>query len=153
MGSGSDQRRGSLISRKPMDPSSTPTLNAFVQAYCRRRPVNASFLGVCGYEHLLPDFSENGVADTVDEMNSLRSSLIGNSVDERLARGFLTIQIREFQSGHFHRANPALYTGEAIFGILTSPNRLPAVPRLLAQGRANIRRAPLEWTRRAIQEC
>src|SRR5204863_6860097 len=50
-------------------------------------------------------------------------------------------------------SNPTIYTGEAIFGVLTSPDRLHAVPRLLAQARANVRTAPPEWTRRAIQEC
>ena len=136
-----------------MDQPATPALNAFFEAYCRRRPVNASFLGIHDHDDLLPDFSEAGIADTVDEMATLRSRLNGNSVDEQLARSFLTIQSREYVSDHFYRSNPALYTGEAIFGILTSPQRLTAVPRLLAQARANVRTAPMEWTRRAIQEC
>src|ERR1041384_4517901 len=110
-----------------MGSSSTPALNTFLDAYCRRRPVNASFLGIRGFEHQLPDFSENGIADTIDEMVSLPASLQGDSIDERLARSFLTIQIREFQSEHFYRSNPALYTGEAIFGVLTSQHRLAAV--------------------------
>ncbi len=135
-----------------MDQPAAAALNDFFQAYCRRRPVNATFLGVRGYEHLLPDLSPNGIADTIDEMQGLRSRLKGNSLDEQLARGFLAIQAREFQSPHFI-SNPALYTGEAIFGVLTSVNRLPAVAGFLTQARSNVRAAPLEWTLRAIQEC
>jgi hypothetical protein len=136
-----------------MDPASSPALSAFFAAYCRCLPVNAGFLGVRGYDHMLPDFSDNGIADTISQAESIRSSLSDDSIDERLARRFLAIRIREFVSGHFHRNNPALYTGEAVFGFLTARQRLPAIPAFLAQAQANVRSAPLEWTRRALQEC
>ena len=136
-----------------MDQPAASTLNAFLEAYCLRFPVNASFLGVHDYDDRLPDFGENGIAETIDEMKTLRAGLRGNSIDEQLARSFVTIQIEEYSGDHFHRANPALYTGEAIWGILTSPQRLNAVPRLLSQARQNVRAAPIEWTKRAIREC
>jgi hypothetical protein len=141
-----------------MDQLAAPTIkdgpiDSFIDAFCRRRPVSASFLGVKDYDHLLPDFSENGIADTVAEMRSLRERLRGESVDERLARNFIDIQIAEFQGNHFQRSNPALYTGEAIFGVLTSPRRLAAVAGFLKQAGHNIQSAPLEWTQRAIKEC
>jgi len=136
-----------------MDQPAASTLSAFLEAYCRRFPVNASFLGVHDYDDRLPDFGENGIAETIDEMKTLRAGLRGNSIDEQLARSFVTIQIEEYSGDHCHRANPALYTGEAIWGILTSPQRLNAVPRLLSQARQNVRAAPIEWTKRAIREC
>ncbi len=36
-----------------------------------------------------------------------------------LAEGFLEIQLWEHDSHHFHRGNPCVYTGEAIFGVMS----------------------------------
>jgi len=140
-----DQPSASTIKADPID--------AFIDAYCRRRPVSASFLGIKDYDDFLPDLSDKGVADTVAEMQSLRQRLAGDSIDERLARNFIGIQVAEFQSNHFHHSNPALYTGEALFGVLRSPRRLAAVPAFLRQAEKNLHSAPPQWTHRAIQEC
>src|SRR5262249_45248926 len=59
----------------------------------------------------------------------------------------------EFQSNHFQQSNPALYTGEALFGVLTSPRRLASVPSFLRQAEHNLHSSPLQWTHRAIREC
>ena len=90
------------------------------------------------------------------------------ALDRRLSEGFLKIQSWEYRSGHFHRGNPSLYTGEAVFGLMSlfltdfapfgerlasATARMGAVPALLAQGRENVRRAPSAWTERAIREC
>ena len=64
-----DQSAASALRDDPID--------AFINAYCRRRPVSASFLGINDYDELLPDLSEKGVADTVAEMQSLRHRLNG----------------------------------------------------------------------------
>ncbi len=71
-------------------------------------------------------------------------------IDKRLAEGFLRIQQWEFGSDHFQRGNPALYTGEAIFGVIglfltdyapfaeraeAACARMHAIEGLLAQGR------------------
>ena len=40
-------------------------------------------------------------------------------IDKRLAEGFLRIQQWEAASQHFQRGNPSLYTGEAIFGVIS----------------------------------
>jgi hypothetical protein len=128
-------------------------IDAFIEAYCRRRPVSASFLGNNDHDDLLPDFSEKGVADTVAEMQSLRQRLTGDSIDEQLARNFIGIQVAEFQSNHFQQSNPALYTGEALFGVLMSPRRLASVPSFLRQAEHNLHSAPPQWTHRAIREC
>jgi hypothetical protein len=66
-----------------------------------------------------------------------------------------------------HR-NPALWTGEAIFGVLSlvtrdfapaadrldrARARLEGIPRFLSQARALIQEAPLDWKGRAKREC
>src|SRR6185437_12033556 len=104
-------------------------LDDFFAAYYRRRPVNATFIGVHNCDDQLPDFTPPGVAATVDEMASLLRTLRGVGVapptsdteatDLRLAEHFLMIQAWEFASYHFQRGNPCVYTGEAIFGVLS----------------------------------
>ena len=71
-------------------------------------------------------------------------------------------------SEHFHRGNPSVYTGEAVFGLLSlfltdfapvsewaeaATARMEAIATLLEQGRENVRRAPAVCTERAIREC
>lgn len=85
-----------------------------------------------------------------------------------LAANYLQIRLGEFRSQRIHLSNPALYTGEAIFGIVSlflcdfapieeraksAASRLEAIPPFLEQAKANLRTAPTEWTRRAIREC
>ena len=77
-----------------------------------------------------------------------------DEVDLALADGFLEIQIAEHESGHFLQQNPALWTGEAIFGVIalvtrTSPRsicgssrrsaRMRAIPAFLADARRVLR--------------
>jgi hypothetical protein len=183
-------------------------LDRFFGSYYAHRPVNATFIGVHETDFRLPDFSENGVGDTLADMEALRNERAGagpddrgpkgvssgghdpqpsstgfrgldaggagpapsgwEALDRRLAEGFLKIQLWEFGSEHFHRGNPSLYSGEAVFGVMSllladfaplaermenAAARLAALPRLLAQGRENVREAPLAWTERAIREC
>jgi len=153
-------------------------LDAFFASYYRHRPVSATFIGVHEYDDRLPDYSPAGVAAVRAEMADLLRQLDDGSVappvtpaeviDATLARGFLTLQLWEYGSGHFVTANPTVYTGEAIFGVIalflrpfaplpmrveSAIARLHAIPALLAQGRANVRAAPLAWTERAIREC
>lgn len=153
-------------------------LDLFFAAYYRHRPVNATFIGMHDYDDRLPDFSPAGVDATVAEMESLLQRLADGSVDRptseaeaidlRLAEHFLAIQLWEFASHHFQRGNPSVYTGEAIFGVLSlflrpfapidarveaAIARLEAIPAFLRQARANIRSAPPEWAARARREC
>ncbi|MGD8322367.1 MAG: DUF885 family protein, partial [Gemmatimonadota bacterium] len=152
-------------------------MDAFFASYYMRRPVNATFVGVHEYDHRLPDLSENGAGDTLADMETLLQGSRDldpavlepvEQVDLRLARGFLRIQLRELESRHFLQGNPSLYTGEAIFGVMSlflsdfaplearvesAVQRLEAVPALLAQGRDRIREAPMVWTQRAHREC
>jgi hypothetical protein len=152
-------------------------LDDFFVAYYRRRPVNATFIGVHDHDQRLPDLSEAGVGDTVAEIQTLRRRLTSlpaetltpaEALDRRLAEGFLEIAEWEFDSGHFHRRNPSFYTGEAIFGVLglllrpfapierrveAAIARLEAIPALLAHGQTNAREAPPWWADRACEEC
>jgi hypothetical protein len=150
-------------------------LNGFFSSYYRHRPVNATFIGVHDLDHRLPDYSEAGTGDVLadttrllDQAGTLRPQSLWERIDLRLATGYLRIQEWEYRSGHFHRGNPSLYTGEAIFGVMSlflsafapladrvasATARLEAVPGLLAQGRRNVRAAPTAWTERALREC
>jgi len=156
----------------------TGWLDDFFASYYRHRPVNATFIGVHQYDDRLPDYSPAGIAAVRAEMASLLRQRDDGSVappatlaaamDATLARGFLELQLWEYGSGHFVTANPTVYTGEAIFGVIvlflrpfaslavrveSAIARLHAVPALLAQGRENVQAAPLMWTERAIREC
>src|SRR2546426_10762981 len=88
--------------------------------------------------------------------------------DRPLADGCLEVERWELASEHFHRGNPCVYTGEAVFGVIAlflrdfappaqriaaAVARMRAIPDLLAQGMANVRRAPRAWVERAIREC
>lgn len=159
-------------------------MDAFFASYYARRPVNATFIGVHDRDHELPDFSDHGAGDTLSEMRRFLDDIrsvrgeVGRDrygapsgaedLDLRLAEGFLRTQVWEFESRHFHRGNPSLYVGEAIFGVMSlfltefapliervaaATERMEAVPRLMAQGIENVRRAPDAWARRAIREC
>jgi hypothetical protein len=149
-------------------------LDRFFTAYHFRRPVNATFIGRHEYDAALPDYSDRGMGDTVAEMEGLLRSApdgVGSPsqrLDVRLAKGFLKTQLWEFGSGQGPLGNPSLYTGEAVFGVMSlflsdfaptghrveaAIERLHATPALLAQGRANVREAPTEWVQRALREC
>ena len=154
-----------------------PWLDRFFQSYYRHRPVNATFIGVHEHDHRLPDFSDAGVGDAESDARALLADARSidpaslprvDQIDLQLATGFLEIQRWEFQSRHFHRGNPSLYTGEAIFGVMalflnqgapsaervaSATARLDGFGPFLAQARANVREAPPGWTERAIREC
>jgi Bacterial protein of unknown function (DUF885) len=161
--------------------TSTPTfiawLDDFFASYYRHRPVNATFIGVHSYDERLPDCSEHGLGDALADAEALLVRLralpdepltAAATIDKALAAGFLEIQRWELASEHFQRANPCFYTGEAAFGVISllrrpfapiaqrlaaANRRMEAIPALLAQGRANVRRAPLAWVERADDEC
>jgi hypothetical protein len=133
-------------------------LDDFFSHFYRWHPVDATFIGIHDHDHLLPDLSEEGMAQTAAEIRDLlrRSRALpdeplsaSESIDRRLAESFLEIQHSEYEGPHFWRGNPALYTGEAVFGVLGlllrpfaplqerlafAVQRLRAVPRLLSEG-------------------
>jgi hypothetical protein len=152
-------------------------LDRFFATYYRHRPVNATFIGNHDHDHRLPELSDEGVSALSSDADALGVELqalsgeelsLVEELDSQLARGFLEIQKWELDSGHFHRLNPATYTGEAIFGVVSlllrdfaplaerlesARARLAAVPRLLDEGRRNVASAPRAWSERALREC
>jgi uncharacterized protein (DUF885 family) len=152
-------------------------LDDFFNAYYKRRPVNATFIGVHDLDHQLPDFSKPAMAETQVEMQALLERLknlpdedlsTAESIDRTLAEGYLRTQLWECQSNHFQHGNPCLYTGEAVFSVISlflndfapvgervaaAIDRMYGIPMLLAQGQANIRRSPRKWIENALSEC
>ena len=109
-------------------------IDDFFTHYYARRPVNATFTGVHAYDDQLPDWSLDGMAALDDEMRSLGSALESeypapgsaaalrsnpDLLDAELARAFLEVQRAENASMHGPRGNPALWTGEAVFSIVS----------------------------------
>jgi hypothetical protein len=139
--------------------------------------VNATFTGFHEHDAVLPDWSRAARAAETDDLRSLRESLEALTtsddatvrLDASLAAANIDVRIAEFESGHFHDRNPALWTGEAIFGAVSlmirpfAPvterlpalaSRLDAVPGFLAAMRDVIRGpVPATWTERARKEC
>lgn len=152
-------------------------LDRFFEFSFRRRPVDATFAGEHRFDHTLPDFSEAANQAAAREMRELLDDLglipsEGLSEAQRhdllLAEGFLELQLWENDAPHFHRGNPSLYTGEAIFSVLAlfhrdsepvseraeaAISRMRLMPEFLAQSRQAIERAPVAWTERAIREA
>ena len=152
-------------------------LDAFFDAYFRQRPVNATFIGVHAFDDRLPDLSETGQASNAAESTALLKQLralpneplsASQQLDRQLAEGFLEIAEWESTSAHYARGNPSLFTGEAVFGVLSlllrpfarlserlelANARLAAIPRMLDDGRAVLHDAPTAWSLRARREC
>jgi uncharacterized protein (DUF885 family) len=158
-------------------PAFTAWLDDFFASYYRHRPVNATFIGVHSYDERLPDCSERGLGDTLNDTEALLARLrelpgeplsAAQTIDRELASGVLEIQRWELGSAHFQRANPCFYTGEAAFGVISllrrpfapiaqrleaATQRIEAIPALLKQGRAQLRHVPEAWIERAEGEC
>ena len=160
-------------------------LELFIDHYYRRRPVNATFTGVHDYDAQLPDWSPSGLAALDDEMRQLIVRLdeaypapanVGalrddvNLLDAELARGFCEIQLSESASGHGVRGNPALWTGEAVFSVVSlmirefaplddrvrsAVDRMRAIPAFFEQAREcfDERALPGAWVARALRDC
>ena len=145
-------------------------LDRFFDSYYRRHPVNATFIGRHEHDHRLPDFPDDESSSLLAELASIPDEELTpvEEIDRDLARGQLEIEVWEARSGRIHNLNPAAYTGEAIFGVFSlllrefaprderyrnAAERLAAVPRLLDQGKENVRAAPRAWTERALREC
>src|SRR5215471_630598 len=126
-------------------PGFSAWLDDFFASYYKRRPVNATFIGIHTYDDELPDLSEAGVAATLGDAEGLLARLHAlpdepltawQRLDCQLAEGFLLIQKWEASSFHFGPSNPVHFSGEAIFGLVSlllrpTPERLQsAVARL-----------------------
>lgn len=156
-------------------------LDRFFEIYYRRRPVTATFTGVHRHDNELPDWSPAGLDTAVAEMRELRRLLdragrvpdaavtaFPDDVDLALADGFLEIQIAEHEGPHFYRSNPALWTGEAIFSVISlvtrdfaplaerreaAAARMRVIPGFLEAARHTLQVAPASWRDKALREC
>lgn len=172
---------GELAARVSEPSAADAALDRFFEAFYRQRPVTATFTGIHDHDGRLPDWSPAGLARAVDEMRALRRELdaVGRvpddavrefptQVDLALADGALDLALAEHESEHFLHANPALWTGEAIFGVLSlvtrdfaplpdrlvhARERLERVPGFLDQARTVLAAAPIDWKSRALREC
>ncbi len=158
-------------------PAFTSWLDDVLAAYYRNHPVNATFIGMHEHDHLLPDLSQQGIADVAAQSRSFLQQLnalpdepltAAQDIDRRLAAGMLAIEEWEHRDDHMWRGNPSLAVGEAVFGVMSlflrdfaplverveaAIARLEALPALLTQAGDTIRSAPLAWTQRAEREC
>ena len=158
-------------------------LDRFLTQYFERHPVNATFTGLHTHDHRLPDWSRDARDTDVAELAELHDALFsafppcrdaalaGNidAVDAELARANIDVRILETQSRFFHDRNPALWTGEAIFSVVslllrpTQPieacttsisARLRAIPAFLgAMPTALTEPVPAIWIDRATREA
>lgn len=157
--------------------------------YYSRNPVTATFTGVHEHDARLPDWTSHGRAQEQDELRGLADRLkesgaiealeamqvtdrlrrAPETLDATLALANVTLRIAELDSAFFQQKNPALWTGEAIFGpvslmnrsfgasenqMVTLTARLAAVPEFLANLQLELLQpVPAEWCARAIREC
>jgi hypothetical protein len=165
-----------------VDPAAgAAALDRFFATFYRQRPVTATFTGLHAHDERLPDWSPDGLAQARDDMAAMRTVLhdagrpadadvraFPGDVDLALADATLEIAIAEHDSGRFVHSNPTLWTGEAIFGVLSLltrdfaplPDRLEhararmeSTPTFLAQARHAVLRAPKRWLAKAVAEC
>lgn len=157
----------------------------FLDHYYRRRPVNATFTGMHVYDSSLPDWSPDGLTSLEAELRKLRAQLDesypapGSArsyrddvdlLDADLIRAFCETQLSENASGHGMRGNPALWTGEAVFSVISlmirefepldhriraATERMNAIPAFFGHARAVLgdRPIPSVWTARATRDC
>ena len=157
----------------------------FFRHYYGGNPVSATFTGVHDHDGELPDWSPDGLEALDAEAKELAQRLgthrvdpatlgrltpAAETLDAHLAADMLEIQRAERSSGHGVRGNPALWTGEAIFAIVSlivrdfapaderavaTLERLRAIPRFLGEARSAFDRRPVvaAWTERARRDC
>ena len=147
-------------------------LDRFFDVFYRDHPVTATFIGHHAHDS---ELAGDPVA-ALDDVRSLRDTLdelpeetleAAESLDRRLARGFLAIEQWELEAKRC-LGNPAWYTGEAIFGAFSlllrdfAPMeerlqnlraRLGAVPAFLEHASTEVRVSPKSWAARAMDEC
>lgn len=153
-------------------------LDRFFEHYYRVNPVSATFVGVHEHDSEQPRHLRSRSGDAVErEIDELLGDLdnghvetsgdVAQQLDLMLARSYLRTARDERQSEHLSN-NPCLYTGEAIFGIVSlflrdfasievrlthAADRLREIPRVLEEGESAVEVAPEGWVERAIREC
>jgi hypothetical protein len=121
----------------PSDRTRAAWLDRFFEAYFRRRPVDATFIGAQGHDDRLPDLGPAGLLRAESEMLELLGELESIERDQadsgsrpdtrgealarldcRLAAGQLRIELWE-QAARWRLGNPSAHVGEAVFGLMS----------------------------------
>lgn len=165
--------------------SGAELIDRFLADFWARNPVTATFAGIHTYDAEFPDWTADGRAEDAlvwqrwiaqfDEALGPRDPdahvLAHDAValDQVVARAVARVRLAEHESGHFITRNPALWTGEAIFGVVSlllrdvTPvdarvnvlvRRLEGTPAFLQTMRAALAGPlPESWVARARREC
>src|SRR5262249_39426215 len=148
---------------------------AFLAHHFRFRPVDATFMGVAGYDEVLPPAGARTAGEEKAELDGLQSLLGAAPMPEtpgaRLDLSLMRAEVAVAQANLARRprfTNPCWYTGEAAFAVidLLLPQsepvdvravtaRLSAIPDFLSDGRAQLAggAAPRAWVERARREA
>lgn len=135
------------------------------------RPVDATFMGDTGHDHLLPPITADCIAKELEDISALLIAVNADTSahphDKRMIASELELERARLTSRPRHH-NPSWYTGEVGFGIISlllpqsSPwrrdailLRLVEIPRFLKDGRALIANhaTPRVWVERACAEA
>ena len=159
-------------------------IDEFLTEFWAQNPVTATFAGVHAHDAKLPDWSPEGLGSEESAWRSWRSRLDSHNddvpswsdladdselLDRYVARSVAAVRLAELESNHFTKRNPALWTGEAIFGVVSlmlrdfAPastraasigDRLDAIaPFLHAMRQTLVGPIPESWVARARREC
>ena len=157
-----------------IQPGSDP-IEAFLANHLAYHPVDATFMGIREHDALLPPAGAETLAAEAQGIDRLQSMLDAADTmpgaDALLDRRIMAAELAAARSSLLHwprLANPAWYTGEAGFGVISLllPQSLPgdhtsliarlrAMPDFLACGRARLQGSavPAAWVGRAGREA
>lgn len=150
------------------------TATQFIERFLALHPQWATALGEHRYDHLLDDYSREGIRtrmaffqaylDTLDEINPSRLSA-SNHVDYRILRNEIKSSIFRLDTLRTYEWNPRVYNvGGAIWSLLARDfaplkerllnvkERLKAVPARIEQAKANLKHPPRIHTETAISQ-
>ena len=146
----------------------------FLSTFLANRPVHATFMGLERGDGDLPRADAAAMREERRALAALAAELAsraepedaGERIDLRIARAETAIALAEAEHRPRQR-NPAWYTGEAMFGVISlllpqsAParvravrSRLEAIPDFLAEGLAHLTGpTPRPWVERACREA
>ena len=149
----------------------TDIVDAYLSHRFKWRPVDATFMGDTAHDHLLPPVNSNCIeheqAEIAELIDAAASDTAAHPHDRRMIAAELKLEQARLASRPRHH-NPAWYTGEVGFGIvsLLLPQsapwrqdairaRLLSVPQFLLGGRVLIGEQPTPsgWVERACNEA
>ena len=152
----------------------TSLIDRFLAHHWSLRPVDATFMGAPGYDRVLPPVGAGVLAEEISGIDAMLAELeamaepsdIGERLDWRMMQSELRIaRLAATERPRFD--NPAWYSGEAAFGIISLllPQsvpvdsdavlaRLSAIPGFLEEGSRYLsdRAVPKSWCQRAQNE-